>query len=253
MTDADRLLAERFAATRDALDDSNWDEVLRRVPRRAPARRRVVLIAVVAAAAIALPALALSASVRGLLGFGIQPVYAKARLAVSAPISKGRVARVWVAPAKGGGICEFVTIDPAGTTGKPSSATGGGSCADRLGAGLSWSFSHGRGPAPPLFHGHVGRLVPIARVELRWHGGARRLVVGHRIFLGETPELADPSFDRLPFDVVVLGPSGRTVARARIPTSFLYIDWKEVQPHLHAYRVAHACPAHGDIWRCGSR
>ena len=254
MTDADGLLADRFAATRDALDDSDWGDVLRRVTRRAPARRRIALIAVVAAAAIALPAFAFSASVRGLLGFGIQPDYAHARLAVSAWISKGRVARVWMAPAKGGGVCEFVTIDPAGIISKPRQATGGGSCSTRpgLGPGLSWSFSRGRGATPTLFHGYYARLVPVTRVELRWHGGSQRLAIGHRFFLGETPVLADPPFARLPFDLLVLGPSGRAIARERIPTSFLYTYWKKVQPQLHAYRVAHGCTTKTN-WVCRSR
>ena len=254
MTEADGLLAERFAATRDLRDDSDWSDVRRRVPQSRH-RGRFALLAAAAVFAVAVPAFALSASVRGLLGFGIQPEYAHARLAVSTPISKGRVARVWVAPAKGGGVCEFVTVDPAGSTGKPKQATGGGSCSERagLGPGLSWSFSHGRGPALTVFHGHYGRLVPVTRVDLRWHGGSQRLAVGHRFFLGEAPVLSDPPFTRLPFDVVVLGPGGRTVARERIPTSFLYLDWKEVEPHLRTYRRAHGCDTHGNVWHCKSR
>jgi hypothetical protein len=254
MTDADGLLADRFAATRDELDDADWGDVVRRHSRRAPTHRRFVLIAAVAVAAIVVPTFALSASVRGLLGFGFQPDYAHARLAVSAPISKGRVARVWMAPAKGGGVCEFVTIDPAGTTTKPARATGGGMCSKRpgLGPGLSWSFSRGRGPTPTLFHGYFAHVVPVTRVELRWHGGSQRLATAHRFFLGEVPVLADPPFSRLPFDLVVLGPGGRTVARERIPTSFLYTDWKKVQPQLHLYRVAHGCTTKTN-WVCRSR
>lgn len=253
ITDADGLLADRFAATRDERNDSDWDDVLRRV-RRAPSRRRYALLAAVAVAAIALPAFALSASVRGLLGFGLQADYAHARLAVSAPISKGRVVRVWTAPAKNGGTCEFTVIDRAGTVRKPAQASGGGMCSSRrgLGPGLSWSYSHGLGATPTIFEGHFGRLVRVTGVQLRWHGGLQRLAVRHRFFLGETPVLRNPPFARLPFDVVVLGAGGRVVARRRIPTSFLYDHWKQVQPELHRYRVAHGCRTKTN-WVCRSR
>lgn len=255
MTDADGLLADRFAATRDGVDDSDWNDVLRRSARRAPARRRFVLIAAIALAAVVLPAFALSASVRGLLGFGSGPDYSRARLAVSAPISNGRVARVWIAPANGGGSCEFVTLDPAGSPVKPVQPTGGWMCSDRpgLGRGLSWTFSHGRGPAPTIFLGHYARLIPVMRVDLRWHGGSQHLAVAHRYFVGETPGLSDPPFTHLPFDVVVVGPGGRVVLSKRIPTSFLYADWKAVKPHLRAYRRAHGCDTHGNLWHCRSR
>jgi hypothetical protein len=249
MTDADGLLAERFAATRDDRDDRDWNDVLRRLPQRT--KRRLLPIAAVAALAIVVPAFALSASVRGFFGF--HPDYAHARLAVSAPISHGRVARVWTAPGSSGNFCEFVTIDQAGPIKRPDRANGGAECGSRLGKGLSWSFSRGRGSTPALFHGHLGALVPVVRAELGWHGGSQRLAVGHRFFLGEAPVLADPPFARLPFDVVVFGPGGRVVARQRIPTSFLYLYWKQVEPKLHVYRVAHGCRTHGDIWRCKSR
>ncbi|HEX6680888.1 MAG TPA: hypothetical protein VF063_09605 [Gaiellaceae bacterium] len=58
MTDADGLLAARFAATRDAYDDSDWSDVLRRKQPRPVTHRRAVLLGVALAAVIAVVALA---------------------------------------------------------------------------------------------------------------------------------------------------------------------------------------------------
>ena len=44
----------------------------------------------------------------------------------------------------------------------------------------------------------------------------------------------------------------RIAARSRIPTSFLYLNWKQVQPQLRQYRVAHGCNTTA-VWRCKSR
>jgi hypothetical protein len=256
-TDADGLLATRFAATRDCHDDSDWDDVLQRLDRPTVGARRwrPALLAAVVLLTIAVPTLAFSASVRELIGLerAPRPDFRQARLAVSAPMPGGRVARVWVAPSTDGGDCEFVTIDPAGSKRRPTRMTGGGSCT--LGKehyrGLSWSFSRG-GDDPPVIHGRVGPNVHAARVELRWHGGSQRLMYNHDSFVAAAPALDDPPFRRLPYDVVVSNRAGRVVARTRIPTSFLYRDWKRVQPRLHEYRVAHGCEA-TVVWRCRSR
>src|SRR3981081_3076438 len=102
MTDADGLLAARFAATRDSHDDGDWGEVLQRLNAKSASvhRWRLAVVAAVILLAIAVPTFAISASVRGWFGLGSppQPDYGHARLAVSAPLPGGRVARVWVGP-----------------------------------------------------------------------------------------------------------------------------------------------------------
>jgi hypothetical protein len=257
MTDAHGLLATRFAATRDSDDDSDWDDVLLRVSRETAGagRWRPVLLVAVLVLTIAVPTLAFSASVRELIGLDTpEPDYQQAQLAVSAPVPGGRVARVWFAPSTDGGDCEFVTIDPAGSKRHPTQRTGGGSCTlgqEHFRGPLSWSFSHG-GHDTPLIHGHVGPNLDATRVELRWHGGSQRLIYNRDFFVASAPTLADPPFRQLPYDVVVYNTAGRVVSRSRIPTSFLYSDWKRAQPQLHEYRVAHGCEPIV-VWRCKSR
>ena len=257
-TDADGLLAARFAATRDSHDDSDWGDVLRRISSRgATVRRwRFVLVVSVVLLAIALPAIALSASVRGLLGLDNPPSpdYRQARLAVSAPIPGGRIARVWVSPSTDGGECEFVTLDPAGSKRRPTRMTGGGSCSAGRGRSpleLFWSFSRTRREIP-VIHGRIGTKLHAARVVLRWHGGAQQLAYNNGFFVASAPALNDPPFRQLPYDIVIYNTAGRIAARSRIATSLLYSDWKRAQPRLHTYRVANGCDT-TVVWRCRSR
>ena len=71
MTDADGLLAARFAATRDTYNDADWNDVLlRRPPRRTRARALLVAAAIVAAIAVVALATPLGAAiVHGVGGF----------------------------------------------------------------------------------------------------------------------------------------------------------------------------------------
>jgi hypothetical protein len=131
---------------------------------------------------------------------------------------------------------------------------GGATCTigrERFGGALAWSFSHGHGRVP-IINGRVGTGLHAGGVELRWHGGSQRLVYAHGVFVAAAPGLDNPPFRRLPYEVVVIGARGDVVHRSRIPTSFLYEDWKQVQPQLHRYRVAHGCDAIV-LWRCRSR
>jgi hypothetical protein len=244
---------ERLAPANE-IPKSDWDAVRRKARRRSPQRRLAVALVFVVAAVVA-PTFALSASVRDLLGFGgpPHPDYSRARLAVSAVIPGGRVARVWVAPSKEGGECEFVTFDPAGSRPPQTRMTGGGACTlgkTQLDGRLTWSFSHGRHQTP-IIHGRVGAK-HAARVDLRWHGGSQRLAYAHGFFVAAAPALNEPPFRLLPYDVVVLDAAGRAIDRSRIPTSFLYSDWKRVEPQLHRYRVSHGCST-TVLWQCKSR
>lgn len=259
MTDADGLLAARFAATRDSDDDGDWGDVLQRLNAQSGGvhRWRLAVVAAVILLAIAVPTLAVSASVRGWFGLGSppRPDYRHARLAVSAPVPGGRVARVWVAPSASGGECEFVTIDPAGSKRQPVQMTGGGACTlgtDRFDGPLTWSLSHPRHNTP-IIHGRVSSKLHAVRVELHWHGGSQLLAYNSSgFFVAAAPALGNPPFGHLPYDVIVYNPEGRIAARSRISTSFLYLDWKQVQPQLHRYRVTHACDTIA-VWHCRSR
>lgn len=248
------LLAElERLAPADEIPARAWHDV-RRQARRRPARSAV--FAVLATAAVAAPTLALSASVRNLVGLGgpPNPDYSRARLAVSAPIPGGRVARVYLAPSKEGGQCSFVVLAPATSTAHPTQMNGGATCTlgqERFGGALAWSFSHGHGRVP-IINGRVGTGLHAAGVELRWYGGSQRLAFAHGVFVAAAPGLDRPPFRKLPYELVVIGASGDIVYRSRIPTSFLFEDWKQVQPQLHRYRVAHGCDA-VVLWRCRSR
>jgi hypothetical protein len=261
--------AEARAATPD------WASVHDRLsaPRRKRDKRwRFAFAAAVALVAIGLPAIALSASVRGWLGFGSQPVYKKARLVVSLPIAGNRVARVWVGPSTDGGECEivtvtspsFVVIDP--TTGKmrPPAArmrdSGGYGCT--VGSthvqrnALTWTeypVPVGN-PNASLINGHVGQTYKAARVDVVWNGGREKLRLRNGYFIGVVPAIRNPPFHRLPYTVVAYNAQGHAVDQRRIPTSFLYTDWKSVEPRLHQYRQNHSCSKTPTrLWICKTR
>lgn len=253
----------------------DWATVRDRLsaPRRKRDHRwRFAFAGAVALVAICLPAIAVSASVRGWLGFGPQPVYKKARLIVSTPIAGNRIARVWVSPSTEGGECEIITITPAAlvvidpTTGamRPPAAktrdSGGYGCT--VGStrvpptALTWTFS----PVPvgnrqaALIHGHVGQTHKAARVDVVWNGGAERLRLVDGYFIGTVAAIRNPQFHRLPYTVVAYNAQGHAAVHRRIPTSFLYTDWKSVERRLQQYRQSHGCSKTPTrLWVCKTR
>jgi hypothetical protein len=66
------------------------------------------------------------------------------------------------------------------------------------------------------------------------------------------PVLANPAFRLLPVAIVAFDKNGRQVSTSRIPSSFLYSNWKREQPKLRAYRRAHGCST-TVVWQCRSR
>jgi hypothetical protein len=241
---------------RDVLDRAGGSGSAR-TARSLLGRFQLVLVALLIAAAAIVPAVALSASVRSFLGFdrGVQPDYRHARMMVSTPLPGSRVARLWVAPSTDGGQCQFVTYALSGSKPRATRMDGGGSCtvgAHRLRGTLTWAFSSASKETPPVISGRASKVVHPAHVELRWHGGSQRLASSGGFFIGAASSLDSPPFRQLPYDVVVLDGGGRVTARSRIPTSFLYVQWKQVQPRLHAYRVTHGCGV-TNIWDCKSR
>jgi hypothetical protein len=250
MSDLDPQLATELdrIAPAAAVRAADWNAV----QRRAQARRRMLAAGVAALVVVGAPALALSASVRSLVGLddSVRPRFAAAHAVVATQLAGGRVATVWVGPSTRGGRCDFVTITGPGVV--PQPMNGGGACT--LGrvprhAPLAWSLASGD---PPVLHGQVAASGGVARVELRWHGGSLRARYAAGFFVAGAPMAADPGFASLPFDVVALDGAGRVVERSRIPTSFLYRDWKRVEPRLHRYRIAHGCDT-TVVWRCRSR
>jgi hypothetical protein len=235
-------------------------------------RWRFAFAVAVALVAICLPAIAVSASVRGWLGLGSQPVYKKARLVVSTPIPGNRVARVWVSPSTDGGECEIITIAPASlvvidpTTGaiRPPAATtrdsGGYGCT--VGStpvppsAFTWMESPVTvaNPTAALIHGHVGKTYKATRVGVIWNGGGEKLRTVDGYFIGVVATIRNPQFHRLPYTVVAYNAQGQVVARRRIPTSLLYTDWKSVEPRLHRYRQKHGCSKNPmRLWACKTR
>lgn len=235
-------------------------------------RWRLALTAAVILVAICLPAIALSASVRSWLGFGSQPVYEKARLIVATPIPGNRVARVWVSPSTDGGECEivtvtaasFVVIDPRTGAMRPPTArtrdSGGYGCtvgSTRVpSSALTWVESPIAvgNPTAALIHGHVGQTDEAARVRVVWNGGGAWLRFAGGYFVGVVATIRNPEFHRLPYTIVAYSTQGRALARRRIPTSFLYTDWKRVEPLLHRYRQKHGCSKDPTrLWDCKTR
>ena len=251
----------------------DWATVRDRLsaPRRKRDHRwRFAFATAVAVVAICLPAIALSASVRGWLGFGPHPVYKKARLVVSTPIAGNRVARVWVSPSTDGGACEFTTITPASfvaidpTTGamRPPTPRTRGSSECSVGsapvppAPLAWMLSPitGGDPRAGLIWGHVGQTDKATRVEVVWNGGRKKLRFAEDYFIGVVATIRNPAFDRLPYTVIAYNAQGRAALRERIPTSFLFSDWKRVEGRLQQYRQRHGCSKTPTrLWECKTR
>src|SRR5262245_54779674 len=116
----------------------DWRDVLVRA-RRERSARRVAPVALVAAAAIAVPTVGLSAGVRGLLGLHHPaPVLRRAVPLVSARVGNGFYAHLWRSPSTTGGTCVFSTFDHASRErAVPRLWRGGGSCSVQRRVNLS--------------------------------------------------------------------------------------------------------------------
>ena len=215
--------------------------------------------AVVALGAIAAPTLALSASVREFVGLSSpHPLFAQARLLVSAPAPHHQVLRLYTAPSTGGGECWFVGVGSGGRPTKPNDRRGGG-CTLPGGSlhptkllPLQMGMSQIRRPNGPGIRtwipadvsGWVNPTLHATRIELVWQHGHQRLAFANEYFLAATPILYSPPLSDLPFYVVAYNASGREVARHKLDNATLYIDWKRnhVQAKLRAYWKAHGRP-----------
>jgi hypothetical protein len=250
LTDADTLLATRFAAIRDETDDSDWNDVLR---RRAPRRRSNVraLVAVAVAIAVGIPtALAFGAVRDFFFGTPAPPLIKSAfagdnqmralmlkwarthhqKLTATPPVVNGAKAHgvmavstsdgplaLWAAPAAGGRQCWFVDFenDLIGHR----RATGGGACdssptpPSKIDVGWGWSAEH------PTLKVLSGRLyVKAVSLDVTATDNKTRVTKTYRVpvvhgyFLGAFPRSLHS-----PKRVVARNAAGRIVLTFRMP------------------------------------
>src|SRR5436305_10174443 len=181
-------------APRDLSTTPNWLDVLARA-RREGRSRRVAPVLIAAAVAIAVPAVAFSSGVRGLLGLGHPaPVLGSAVALVSAPVGNDFYGHLWRSRSTTGGTCLFTTFDHSATQPRlPRDWRGGGSCsvektskvspasaAQPLAVTVSIQRRLGRRLrdwVPPVVAGSVNPALHAARVAVVWHGGSRDLTL----------------------------------------------------------------------------
>ena len=214
-------------------------------------RERALVRAFGVTAAVALvvaaPALALSSSVRTLVGLARpKPVVAQATLLLSAPVGNGFWAHAWTAPSSTGGQCDFLTTDHRPVLRRPPQVNGGGMCSASTGGerlvqarrdyplvvGLSISRRLKGDPAnwvPPIVSGAVLPRLKATRVAVVWKGGSLPLRLKDNSFLGGSPLLYMPPFERFPFTVVAYDAQGRRVAEKRLESPALRMmnGWEE--------------------------
>lgn len=200
-------------------------------------------LALVAAAST----LAFSSNVSALVGLARpKPVIAQARLLLSAPVGNGFWAHAWTAPSSTGGQCDFLTTDHRRVAGSPPQVNGGSICSastsgerlvhaqanSPLVVGLSMSRRLNGDPAkwvPPIVSGAVLPSLKAERVAVVWKGGSLPLRLKDNSFIGGSPSLYVPPFERFPFTVVVYDADGRRVAEKRLESPALRMmkGWDE--------------------------
>jgi hypothetical protein len=228
----------------------------REIQRHSRSRSRRLLFVAAVALVVAAPALALSSSVRNLVGLAHpEPVVEEATLLVSAPVGNGFWVHAWTAPSSTGGRCDFMTTDRSRATRSVTEVNGGGACAEgRRGERLTRArpeyplnvgLSIGRRPkgdapnwVPPVVSGAVLPSLHAARIEVVWDGGSLRLALRDNYFLGGSPALYMPPFERFPFTVVAYNAAGTKVAEERLnsPSLLLMNGWKEYTPAYKKWR-----------------
>ena len=237
----------------------DWDNARSRAGE--PIRqRRSLWIAVPALALIVVtPTIALSASVRSLLGISPpRPVVTKARLVISAPIGNGFYAHLWNSPSTTGGECSFTSFDHRATPNVAPTADGGGCTytgtrplvnvnAEHpliVGVAIQRRLKTGdpKKWLPPLVSGNVLPALHASRVQIQWRHGSYRLNLRNGYLFGGTPKLYMPPFSDFPFYVVAYNADGRVVARTKIDSPGLLMlthGWKEYARLYHHWQKTH--------------
>ena len=234
-------------APREPEEAPDWDDVRRRARlserRRRRGAGRVAVVAAAASAVVAVPSIALSSEVRRFLRLEdprpTEPVLLEARLLVEAPAGDGIVARMYEAPASGGGACEFVTVAPAGSSERPERSGGGGCTLDAGTARrihspelpIQWTVNVNRKTrwndatwTPPVLSGWVAPRLGATRVVLEWNGGAEEAAFANDHFVYADASLYNPPEQNLPYEIAAYDAGGREVARERIPRDLMSID-----------------------------
>jgi hypothetical protein len=224
-----------------------WADVLVRA-RHDRRSRSLVPVLLAAALAIAVPAVALSSSMRSLLGLGHPtPVLRRAVPLVSAPVGNDFYAHLWRSPSTAGGTCLFATFDHAARErALPRFWRGGGSCS--TGAAFTLSPTSALKPlavsvsiqrrldgpprtwVPPVIAGAVDPSLQAARVAVLRHGLSHDLTLRNGWFIGGSRSFYAPPLKKLPFVVVAYNRSGHEVARKQLDRPSLLLlqqGWKE--------------------------
>jgi len=208
--------------------------------------RRLAVIAVVTLV-VAPPTLAFSSNVRTLVGLARpKPIVAEATRLLSVPVGNGFWAHAWTAPSSTGGQCDFLTTDHRPVVHRPPKLNGGGMCSASTGGerlvqarsasplvvGLSISRRLKGDPGkwvPPIVSGAVLPSLKATRVTVVWKGGSLPLRLKDNSFLGGSPLLYMPPFERFPFTVVAYDAQGRRVAEKRLESPALRMmnGWDE--------------------------
>jgi len=218
-------------------------------------------VAAAVALALAAPALALSGSVRDLLGFGRpKPLVERAQLLLSAPVGNGFWAHAFTAPSSTGGRCDFFMLNRSASVVPVTNPNGSMACFSvdpgkrltrarpdhPLNVGFSISRRlEGGDPAkwvPPIVSGAVLPSLHAARIEVRWTGGSLPLRLKDNFFLGGSPGLYMPSFARFPFIVVAYDANGTKIAAKRLdsPALMMMNGWKEYTPAYKQWKLTHS-------------
>jgi hypothetical protein len=223
----------------------------REIQHRSGARSRRALLVALGLVALTAPALALSSSLRDIIGLARpEPVLEQATLLLSAPVGNGFWAHMWTSPSSTGGQCEFITRDRTATT-SVTEEMGAGVCGGgpviRTGPEhpLNVGLSVGRlrdDPTkwvPPVVSGAVLPSLQVTQVKVIWNGGSLSLRLRNNRFLGGSPLLYMPPFDRFPFTVVAYDAAGRKVAEKRLqsPSLLLMNGWKEYTPAYKKWKA----------------
>ena len=208
---------------------------------------RRLAVTVVVTFVVAASALASSSNARTLAGLARpKPVIAEATLLLSAPVGNGFWAHAWTAPSSTGAQCDFLTTDHRPVVRRPPQLNGGGMCSASTGGqrlvqarpdnpvvvALNISRRLKGEPAkwvPPIVSGVVLPSLRATRVAVVWKGGSLPLRLKHNSFLGGSPLLYMPTFNRFPFTVVAYDGEGQRVAERRLESPALRMmnGWDE--------------------------
>jgi hypothetical protein len=115
----------------DKRESGDWEAILARATPHRGARKTAIqtALAVAVIAAVVIPTLAFSATVRNFVGLGQNvPRFNQADLRLKVALPHGYVARLWTAPSTQGGACMFTTYDASDAPSLPTKITGGGFC-----------------------------------------------------------------------------------------------------------------------------